>query len=79
MTIKVRAKVCQRIGNHSLRSFQLEFDGTRAYLVWDVFSVGSLLIKARVELNPRLLRKIDARSSDYYYRGKISLPRPEDN
>ena len=79
MTVKVKSKVCHSAGKDALKDFQLEFEGTRAFLVWDVFSVGSLLFKARVELNPRLLRRIHARSSNYYYRGKITLPRPETN
>jgi hypothetical protein len=79
VTIKVKAKGCRRAGKDALKDFQLEFDGTRAYLVWDAVSVGCLLFKARVELNPRLLRRIDGGSSKYYYRGKITLPRPENN
>ena len=79
VTVKVKSEICHRARKDALKDFQLEFEGDRAYLVWDVFSLGSLLIKARVELNPRLLRRSDARSSNYYYRGKITLPSPETN
>ena len=77
--IKVKARDCRGAGKDALKDYQLEFEGTRAYLVWDAVSVGCLLFKARVELNPRLLRRIDEGSSKYYYRGKITLPRPENN
>jgi hypothetical protein len=77
--MKVRAMGCRRDGKKALKEFQLEFEGTRAYLVWDTFNIGRLLFRARVELNPRLLRKLDKQSSKYYYRGKITLPHPEDN
>lgn len=77
--VKVRAVGCLKDGKTALKEFQLEFEGTRAYLVWDDYNIGRLLFKARVELNPRLLRKPDRQSSKYYYRGKITLPHPEDN
>jgi hypothetical protein len=76
---KVRLRVCRSAGNDALKDFPLEFEGTRAYLVWDTVSVGNLLLKARVELNPKFIRRLDGRGYHYYYRGRITLPCPENN
>jgi hypothetical protein len=75
----VQVRGCRRAGKVALQDYQLEFEGRRAFLVWDVVSVGTLLFKTRVELNPKLLRKLDVRGLGYYYRGKVRLPRPEHN
>ena len=66
-------------GKKILMHFPLDFEGTRAYLVWETFKVGKQIFTARVEVNPRLLRRIAGKSSNYSYRGKITLPQPENN
>lgn len=79
VTVRIRSKIYHTDGKKVLIHFQLDLEGTRAYLVWDTFTVGRMIVKARVELNPRLLRRIAGKSSNYFYRGKITLPRPENN
>ena len=57
----------------------LEFDGKRAFVIWDTISVGDYLFKARVEIDPRLLRADSGRQCDFVYSGELVLPRPENN
>jgi hypothetical protein len=57
----------------------LEFEGSRAFAIWDSVSLGAYELKARVELNPKFLKKDTSLSCDFVYRGKLVLPRPEDN
>jgi hypothetical protein len=79
VTIKIKTRDCHGAGKYALEDYQLEFEGDRAFLVWEEFNVGNLFFKAVVELNPNLLRRIEGRSTNYYYRGKITLPHAEDN
>lgn len=57
----------------------LEFEGKRAFVIWDSISVGSYMLKARVEIDPRLLRADSGRQCDFVYSGELVLPRPENN
>ena len=57
----------------------LEFDGKRAFVVWDSINVGNFLLKARVEIDPQLLHADSGRDCDYIYRGELVLPNPEHN
>ena len=58
----------------------LEFEGGRAFVIWDSISLGDFLLKARVEINPLLLRKDSANAGlDFLYQGELVLPRPENN
>ncbi len=57
----------------------LEFEGNRAFAVWDSVALGKLLLKARIELNPRLLRKPGGSNAPFEYTGKLVLPAPETN
>lgn len=58
----------------------LEFEDGRAFVVWDSISLGNFRLKARLEINPLLLRKdTGAPGSDFHYRGVLVLPRPENN
>jgi hypothetical protein len=57
----------------------LEFDGDRAFVVWDSLTVGKYLLKARVEIDPGLLQDGEGVGCDYFYRGELVLPRPELN
>jgi hypothetical protein len=66
-------------GQTSFSNFDLEFEGKRAFVIWDSITLGSYLLKARVEIDPNLLLKDTGREWDYLYRGKLVLPRPENN
>ncbi len=57
----------------------LEFDGKRAFVVWDSITLGNYLLKARVEIDPGLLREDSGRGCDYVYGGELVLPNPENN
>ena len=57
----------------------LEFDGKRAFVVWDSISLGNYLLKARVEIDPQLLHADPEQGFDYIYRGELVLPSPENN
>jgi hypothetical protein len=57
----------------------LEFDGERAFVVWDSITLGEFNLKARVEIDPELLQKSGGRGCDYYYRGQLVLPNPQHN
>ena len=56
-----------------------EFEGKRAFIIWDSVPLGHYELKARLEINPRLLQKAEDNGWDYFYRGKLVLPRPENN
>ena len=58
---------------------ELEFDGNRAFAVWESFQIGKYEFKARLEINPRLLKKLQSSNSNYLYRGELQVPRPQDN
>jgi hypothetical protein len=66
-------------GKSSFSNFDLEFEGSRAFVIWDSITLGSYLLKARLEIDPNLLLKDSGREWDYLYRGKLVLPRPENN
>jgi hypothetical protein len=68
-----------RNGKQATIELDLEFEGNRAFAIWDSVSLGAYELKARLELNPRLLKKDSSRSCDFVYRGKLVLPRPENN
>ncbi|HWH71096.1 MAG TPA: hypothetical protein VNT26_17040 [Candidatus Sulfotelmatobacter sp.] len=66
-------------GKKTFIDLDLEFEGKRAFVIWDSITLGNYLLKARVEINPRLLTKAQEHDCDYVYRGKLILPRPEYN
>lgn len=68
-----------RQGQTAFSNFDLEFEGKRAFVIWDSVTLGSYLLKARLEIDPNLLLKDTGREWDYLYRGKVVLPRPENN
>jgi hypothetical protein len=57
------------------------FEGERVYAIWDCAKVGEFELLARIELDPRLLKKARGRASKntFRYAGKLELPRPQDN
>jgi len=66
-------------GKQAAIELNLEFEGKRAFIIWDSVSLGAYELKARVELNPKFLKKDTSRGCDFVYRGKLVLPRPENN
>ncbi len=58
---------------------EIEFEGDRAFVIWDSITFGKFRLKARVEIDPSLLQRDPERGCDYLYRGRLVLPRPEDN
>ena len=77
-TYKMRSRTVEQ-GKDSEVDLPLEFEGSRAFAVWDSITFGNFKFKARVEIDPTLLQKISYRDCDYYYRGNLVLPRPENN
>ena len=66
-------------GKPATIELDLEFEGKRAFAIWDSVSLGAYELKARLELNPKLLKKDSSLSCDFVYRGELVLPRPENN
>jgi hypothetical protein len=66
-------------GRSTLVNLHLEFEGARAYVVWDSVTLRDYEFKTRVEINPKPLRKAGAHGCDFFYRGRLELPRPQDN
>jgi hypothetical protein len=77
-TYKMRSRAAGT-GQASSIDLPLEFEGTRAFAIWDSIKFGNLQFKARVEIDPTLLQKSEKLGCDYYYNGQLVLPRPENN
>jgi hypothetical protein len=75
---KLRSRAVAK-GKLEFIDLDLEFDGKRAFVVWDSINLGNYLFKARVEIDPRLLHADSGRGCDYVYRGELVLPSPENN
>jgi hypothetical protein len=75
---KVRGRAVAK-GKLEFIDLDLEFDGKRAFVIWDSISVGDYLLKARVEIDPQLLHADSGRGCDYVYRGELVLPNPANN
>ncbi len=75
---KMRGRALAK-GKTKLIDLDLEFDGKRAFVVWECVQVRGFLLKARLEIDPKLLRADSGRGCDYVYRGELVLPNPELN
>ena len=75
---KVRSLALKK-GKTTPLDLDLEFEGERAFVIWDSFTLGDLMLKARVEINPALLHKQAGLAWDFLYQGELVLPRPESN
>ncbi|PWU16853.1 MAG: hypothetical protein C5B50_12595 [Verrucomicrobia bacterium] len=64
---------------NSSTEFNLEFEGKRAFVIWDSFALGDYRIEARMEIDPMLLQEAGGKGSDFLYCGEIILPKPENN
>jgi len=56
----------------------LEFEGKRAFVIWESIALGEYKIEARMEIDPMLLQK-GAKGADFLYCGELVLPKPENN
>ncbi len=77
-TYKIRGLALTH-GQNTFVDLNLEFEGKRAFVIWDTVPVGHFELKARLEIDPKLLHKAEANGWDYYYCGHLVLPRPENN
>jgi len=68
-----------RNGKNTFVDLDLEFEGARAFAIWDSICVGNYELKARLELDPKRLKKVAGECCDFEYRGELVLPRPQDN
>jgi hypothetical protein len=66
-------------GKNSFIDLHLEFEEGRAFVILDSVAVGGYEFKARLEIDPQLLQRARDRGCDFYYRGELVLPRPENN
>jgi hypothetical protein len=64
-------------GKKSSINLPLEFEGERAFVVWDSLVLGDYELKARVEIDPDLLRRAGKTSCEFTYHGELVLPCPE--
>jgi hypothetical protein len=75
---KLRGRAVAK-GKLEFIDLDLEFDGKRAFVIWDSINLGDYRLKARVEIDPQLLHQDSGRGCDYIYRGELVLPDPENN
>jgi hypothetical protein len=75
---KMRGRAMAK-GKVEFIDLDLEFEGRRAFVVWESVQVRGFLLKARLEIDPKLLRADSGRGCDYVYRGELVLPNPELN
>ena len=66
-------------GKNTFVDLHLEIEGRRAFVVWDSVALGEFELQARLEIDPGLLQKASGRGCDFFYRGELVLPRPENN
>jgi hypothetical protein len=66
-------------GKNKMIDLAVEFEGRRAFAIWDSISLGNFELKARLEIDPKRLKKITNDHCDFVYRGELVLPRPQDN
>jgi hypothetical protein len=62
-----------------LLDLPLEFEGERAFVIWDCIKLGQYQFKTRIEIDPRRLKKIGRLGDEFSYGGNLPLPRPQDN
>ncbi len=66
-------------GHETAVDLKLEFEGSRAFVIWDSLTMGKFRLKARLEIDPALLQPDSNSGGDYLYRGQLVLPRPQNN
>ena len=66
-------------GKNTFVDLDLEFEGQRAFVIWDSVSLGNFRVKALLEIDPERLVRTGECHPEYEYSGQLELPRPEDN
>jgi hypothetical protein len=66
-------------GKRTFRNLGLEFEGARAFVIWDSVTCGDYEFKTRLEIDPKRLRKTQSAGWDFFYHGSLELPCPQDN
>ena len=77
-TYKMRG-LTLRDGRNTVIDLNLEFEGKRAFAIWDSINVGNLRLTARVEIDPKRLERLANQHFDFLYRGQLVLPVPQNN
>ena len=67
-TYKLRS-LTVRNGKNTILELNLEFEGRRAFVVWDQVKLGDFELKARLEIDPKLLQK-NEENCEYLYLGQ---------
>ena len=75
---KVRSLAVEN-GKTTCIDLRVEFEGKRAFAIWDSIPMGNFELKVRLELDPKCLERGGGPCSDFFYRGQLVLPRPQDN
>lgn len=65
-------------GQNSWIDLNVEFEGNRAFAIWETIQVGNYALKARLEIDPAKLRPSD-NDYEFVYRGELVLPNPAHN
>ncbi len=77
-TYKMRGQAAN--GNtNAFVDLELEFEGKRAFVIWEAMELGNYQLQARMEIDPKLLQRVEDRVCDFVYHGELILPRPENN
>ena len=66
-------------GKTTCIDLRVEFEGKRAFAIWDSIPLGGYELKVRLELDPKRLERGGGPGWDFFYRGQLVLPRPQDN
>lgn len=76
---KLRNLPVENGGLEETVDMDLEFEGERAFVIWDSITLGKFQLKARLEIDPNLLQQLEPDPQDFLYCGRLVLPRPQDN
>ena len=66
-------------GKKTSLELEIEFEGERVFVVYDSVRLGGFRLKARIEIDPKRLKRVRSKRWDYRYRGHLLLPSPQDN
>jgi len=71
--------VARENGQQTPVDLNLEFEGKRAFVIWDTITLGKFELKARVEIDPAFLQAATRPDCDFLYNGQLVLSRAENN
>ena len=66
-------------GKKEFVDLDLEFEGARAFVIWDSILLGKCQVKVRMEIDPQLLLRDAGEGWDFLYQGSLVLPQPRNN